>query len=211
MVFPMRPLGLTLDDAPMPDRLDGGGEGSCLPQSDAATHARHLRGLVDRYYEFVWRSLRRLGVAVGDVDDGVQSVFLTASRKLASIQSGSEKSFLFQTALRVAADSRRTVRRRREIPVEASPSLASRPDAEELVDLRRAWAELDAILEGMPLELRAVFVLFELDEMTTPEIAALLALPVGTAASRLRRARADFRARVTRMRATGLSAKGTLR
>jgi len=38
-----------------------------------------------------------------------------------------------------------------------------------------------------------VFVLFELEGMTTPEIAELIGIPLGTAASRLRRARETFR------------------
>jgi RNA polymerase sigma-70 factor (ECF subfamily) len=53
----------------------------------------------------------------------------------------------------------------------------------------------------MPLEARSVFVLFELEELTVPEIAAMLDLPIGTVASRLRRGRELFRAAATRMRA----------
>ena len=41
----------------------------------------------------------------------------------------------------------------------------------------------------MPLELKAVFILFELERMTTTEVAEVLGIPRGTAASRLRRAR----------------------
>jgi len=55
----------------------------------------------------------------------------------------------------------------------------------------------------MTLELRAVFVLFELEEMSTPEIADLLEIPTGTVASRLRRAREEFQKLVTRLRAKG--------
>ena len=60
---------------------------------------------------------------------------------------------------------------------------------------------LDRILEQMDLDLRAVFVLFELEELTTSEIAALLEIPTGTVASRLRRARETFEEQVTRFRA----------
>ena len=45
-------------------------------------------------------------------------------------------------------------------------------------------------------ELAEIFVLFELEDLTSPEIAALLEIPLGTVASRLRRARAEFRERV---------------
>ena len=46
-----------------------------------------------------------------------------------------------------------------------------------------------------------MFILFELEEMTMAEVAALLSLAPGTVASRLRRAREEFQAAVSRMRA----------
>jgi RNA polymerase sigma-70 factor (ECF subfamily) len=60
----------------------------------------------------------------------------------------------------------------------------------------------------MPIELRVVFVLFELEEMTTAEIATLLEIPSGTVASRLRRARETFEDHVARVRARRM-ARGT--
>jgi RNA polymerase sigma-70 factor (ECF subfamily) len=165
------------------------------PPAGAATADARLRALVDVHYDFIWRSLRRLGVADGDVDDAAQHVFLTAARKLDAIRAGCERSYLFQTAMRVASDHRRTRRRRREVPeVDGEEQAADdAPSGEELLDLRRARRRLDCVLDGLPLDLRAVFVLFELDEMTMAEIAVLLELPPGTVASRLRRARAEFR------------------
>jgi len=49
----------------------------------------------------------------------------------------------------------------------------------------------------MPVEQRAVFVLFELEEMSGEEIATLLAVPEGTVRSRLRLARRAFTKSVT--------------
>ena len=162
-----------------------------------------FREMVDAHYDFIWRSLRRLGVTQGDADDATQQVFVTAARKLAKIRVGSERSFLFQTALRTAADNRRTHRRRREVTTDEIPEndevLDHAPTAEFVVDLRRARRALDAILDDMPIELRAVFALFELEEVTMAEISVLLELPVGTVASRLRRARREFRERVARL------------
>lgn len=167
---------------------------------EAVTRDRQVRDLVDSHYEFVWRALRRLGVRDADVEDSVQRVFLVATRKLDAIRTGSERSFLFQTALRVAADGRRRDRRRREVPVsdddEGDTGVVCEP--EELVDMRRAREALDEILDGMDLDLRAVFTLFELDEMTLTEIAELLSIPRGTVASRLRRAKALFRQKASR-------------
>lgn len=167
------------------------------------TPDRRFREMVDAHYDFIWRSLRRLGVTQGDADDATQQVFVTAARKLAKIRLGSERSFLFQTALRTAADNRRTHRRRREVTADEIPEndevLDDAPTAEDVVDLRRARRALDAILDDMPIELRAVFALFELEEVTMAEISLLLELPTGTVASRLRRARREFRERVARL------------
>jgi RNA polymerase sigma-70 factor (ECF subfamily) len=181
--------------------------GAIRPNETALEDAssRRLRAIVDAQYDFVWRSLRRLGVPDPDIDDATQQVFVTVSRKLAAIRIGCERSFLFQTALRVSADSRRTRRRRREVAEDELTKRDEAPDpsppADDLVDLRRARQQLDDILDDMPLPLRAVFVLFELDGATLAEISVLLHVPAGTIASRLRRARLQFReaaARLTR-------------
>jgi RNA polymerase sigma-70 factor (ECF subfamily) len=54
------------------------------------------------------------------------------------------------------------------------------------------------ILDELSLDLRAVFVLHELEEQTIADIATILGIPPGTAASRLRRARTLFYERVAR-------------
>jgi len=121
---------------------------------------------------------------------------MVAARRLASILPGSERAFLFQTALRVAGTQRRTYARRREEMcepgIEVGDLLDRGPGTDELLSMRRARQQLDGILDQMPLELRAVFVLHELEEETMADIAVTLGIPAGTAASRLRRARALF-------------------
>jgi RNA polymerase sigma-70 factor (ECF subfamily) len=170
------------------------------PDSRAA--AGRLTGLVMEHSAFVWRSLVRLGVPRADAEDAAQQVFLVAARRLGDIESGREAAFLFSTALRIASRARRTQQRRREV-LEDAPCerVDPAPDPEEMMDRARARAMLDAILDTMPLEQRAVFVLFELEQMTTANIAALLDLPAGTVASRLRRAREHFQAAVRRIEA----------
>jgi RNA polymerase sigma-70 factor, ECF subfamily len=160
-----------------------------------------LRAMQDAHYEFVWRSVRRLGVAEADADDVTQRVFIIAAGKLAVIAEGSERAFLFAAALGEAGHVRRTYRRRSEVPSELGEAVDTAPNAEELVDRRRARAVLDEVLESLPLEVRAVFILFELEEMTLAQIAALLEIPLGTAASRLRRGRELFAAAISRLKA----------
>src|SRR5438105_327152 len=74
-----------------------------------------LRRLLDEYFDFIWRSLRRFGLSDDRADDAAQQVFMIASRKLATIQPESERSFLFGTAMRVASDIRRSAVYRREV------------------------------------------------------------------------------------------------
>ncbi|MBI2395523.1 MAG: sigma-70 family RNA polymerase sigma factor [Deltaproteobacteria bacterium] len=159
-----------------------------------------LRTLVETHFDFVWRSLRRLGVEDAALDDAVQQVWVVASRKREAIREGGAPSLLFAIAMRVASDARRAARRRRHV-TDDDAVLAALDDAplpDEYLDRGRARAVLDAMLEELPDDLRAVFVLFELEQATTPEIAELLTLPVGTVASRLRRARELFRAAAQR-------------
>src|SRR4051812_10966558 len=175
------------------------------PAPDAAPvvadHAR-LRRMLDESFDFIWRSLRRFGLSDDRADDAAQQVFIIASRKLDIIRPDSERSFLFGTAMRVASDMRRSAVSRREIahadPAADLADTSSTP--EELIDQRRARETLDTVLDAMDEDLRTVFVLFELEEMPTAEIASLLAIPPGTVASRLRRAREEFEVQIARIK-----------
>jgi len=194
---PAPPASARPADAARPD-----GERPAHPASARLADAARLRALVTDNIAFLWRSMIRLGVPRADADDAVQQVFLIASRKLADIAPGSERAYLFGAAFRIASRARRTHQRRREV-LEAEPleQVDPAPNAEDLVDRARARAALDAILDTMPLELRAVFVLFELEQLSIPDIAPMLEVPEGTAASRLRRAREHFQAAVRRLEA----------
>lgn len=171
-------------------------------ESSPPPSPERLAGLVRAHYSFVWRLLRRLGLGEGDADDAAQQVFLAASGRLNAVESERERSFLYGVALNVGARARRSLGRRREEPLEAaSERVAPEPNAEQLLERRQARALLDQLLDEMPEDLRVVFVLFELEELSTPQIAELCEIPVGTAASRLRRAREDFEERVARVEA----------
>ena len=128
---------------------------------------------------------------------------MIAARRIRDVMVGSERSFLFGTALRVAPETIRTARRQAQaLQAENAPEQRDEaPDPEELVARQRARAVLEEILLAMPLELRTVLVLFELEQLTKNEVAELLELPVGTAVSRLRRAREEFRAQLKRRNA----------
>lgn len=200
------------DSAPDSSELGTAATSSHVAAHDAETtrgRDARLTGIVRQHYAFVWRSLRRLGVPEADADDAAQRVLEVIARRLADIEPRAEKSFLFQTALRVASDLRRSRGRARTIADEDTLTRATddKPSPEEALDRKQARAELDMILDQLSLDLRAVFVLFELEEMSTNEIAALLSIPPGTVSSRLHRAREDFQAICARARAARSSGR----
>lgn len=152
------------------------------------------RALFESHFDFIWRLLRRQGLSAPDADDAAQQVFMIAAQKLDAIAEASARSFLYGTALRVAANARRGASRRREIveeTLDAREGGAAAPD--ERAELVRAWALLDELMAELPTELARVLALAEIEQVEVAEIAELEGIPVGTAASRLRRARASFR------------------
>src|SRR5258706_13855854 len=171
-------------------------------ETDALAFDERLAAFARDHFAYVWRVIRRLGVGEDDADDLAQVVFLGASKRLADIRPEAERSFLYKMAIHAVYKHRLTELRRREdlhedfdIRAEASQGF------EELVDRRRAREMLDNTVAAMPLDLRVVFVLFEVEGLSTTEIAEIVGIPAGTAASRLRRARADFEARIARFEA----------
>ena len=161
-----------------------------------------VRLLIERHFDFVWRSLRRLGVREADADDAAQEVFVVAARRLDDVLGDRERAFLFGTVVRVCSTRRRQARRHPEDPSGGGDEHpVSVPDPERLAELRQARVLLDDILNGMGPELRSVFVLAELEEHSVREIAEVSGIPEGTVSSRLRTAREKFRTAVERQRA----------
>ena len=175
-----------------------------------SAESARVEAFVREHHSFVWRVLRRCGLADADADDAAQQVFLTAAARLDAVARGSERAFLYRIAARVASNAHRTVRRRRETGgLESGDEPASLPGPDDLLDQRRARELLDRVLAELPEDLRDILVLFEIEGLRSPEIAEALAIPVGTVASRLRRARAELEERVARHRNRPL-AKGRL-
>ncbi|AKU94850.1 RNA polymerase sigma factor RpoE [Labilithrix luteola] len=171
---------------------------SSTPTRERAADMRtkvHIERLVNDHYDFVWRSARRLGVRSADLDDVVQEVFLVAADRVHEIKH--ELGFLFRTCMFVASHMRRSTQRRREVSDDAvlEFGMLDERTPEQSAETAEALAQLHAILEDMPETLRAVFVLFELEQFTMSEIAETLDIPPGTVASRLRKAREIFLAR----------------
>jgi RNA polymerase sigma-70 factor (ECF subfamily) len=171
-----------------------------LPTANGA-EAR-ARALVGEHFDFVWRLLRRLGVPESDADDAAQQVFIVGARRLADIPVGNERTFLYGSALRVAATMRRTSTRRERfihrVPTEPEEQV---PTPHDELERRQALAVLDRLLSVMADDLREVFVLCEIEELTAPAVASIVGVPIGTVSSRLRRARQSFSEALERLKA----------
>jgi RNA polymerase sigma-70 factor (ECF subfamily) len=174
-------------------RLDGTLDIPLLasPTRTSEMERARLRKAFDRNYAGVWRFLRRMGVAPDRADDAAQQVFLIALEALGRIHEGSERAFLYATAVRLVYGIRRSLQREfssNTLDLDASPV----PPPDQLTGQKRAREVLDSLIARMDDDHRAVFVLSEFEDFTTREIAGLLDIPVGTASSRLRRAREKF-------------------
>ena len=157
-----------------------------------------FRSLYEEHVGFVWRNLRRLGVAPSDVEDRVQEVFVVAHRRLGDYEERGHgpRAWLFQIVLRVASEWRRHKRRHPEdVDGGAAQDLEQiEPEQPDLVARREALDQLDAALATLDVDKRAVLVLHEIEEMTAPEISESLSLPINTVYSRLRVARQQLEA-----------------
>jgi RNA polymerase sigma-70 factor, ECF subfamily len=172
--------------------------GMGAPARDEAARRARLEGMFRAHHELVWRTLRRLGLGPEAAADAAQQAFLIATERLSDIRPGSERAFLFGTALRLARSAFRA-NRRVQLEDDMDERVHAGTRTEELVDRKRAIALADRVLAQMEPSLLTVFVLYELEGLSTPEIAEIIGKPLGTAASRLRRAREAFRSAAARL------------
>jgi RNA polymerase sigma-70 factor, ECF subfamily len=150
-------------------------------------------------FGYVWNTLRRLGVHDRDIEDLCHDVFVVVFRNLESYDARRPvRPWLFGIAFRVSSDYRRSARHRREVPGEREV-VCPAPPADEVMLRRERQRLVIRALEALELDRRAVFVMHDIDGHVMPDIAAALGVPLNTAYSRLRLARADFAAAVARL------------
>ena len=171
-----------------------------------------LRSLFQVHYRSIWRLLRRLGVRQSQLDDAAQEVFWVAARRLNDIVPGREHAFLYGVAIRVASNEiRRCAGAMPLVPLGEFPLLADdRPSAETQLAEHQARALLDHVLDRLPLDLRAVLVLRDVEGLEMKQIAEIEGIPLGTASSRLRRARDNFSEVARRLRLSLQAREGEL-
>jgi RNA polymerase sigma-70 factor (ECF subfamily) len=154
--------------------------------------------MMDTYCDFVRRVLRRARTPSGEIEDQVQLTFIAAARRLDDVSAGCEKAFLYRIAANNAAHAHRTLKRRSEVSeAEGVERVELLETPEQLTHVKKLRQSIDGILKQMETRARDVFVLQAFEDLDAPEIATLLGIPTGTVASRLRRARAEFRRRAS--------------
>jgi RNA polymerase sigma-70 factor (ECF subfamily) len=151
---------------------------------------------------FVWRALRRLGVREADVEDVCQEVFVVVHRRLGTFQGQSSvRTWVYGICIRVASDYRRRPHHAREQAMDEAPQLSVPAEQDTELDRRRALAWLDRVLETLDDQKRAVFVLYEIENVAMADVAAAAGCPVQTAYARLYAARKHVEAAAHREQA----------
>ncbi len=152
-----------------------------------------LAAIYRQHFTYVWHALRRMGVNNADLEDLTQEVFVVVHRRLHTYDTTRPlKPWLLGILFRVASDWRRRAFQYRETrpgDVDATDGAASpeqnAADAQNRALIMRALDTLD-------FDRRAVLVMHEFHDHPIPDIAAALGIPVNTAYSRLRLARAHL-------------------
>jgi len=169
-----------------------------------ATEPRSCLAGFQGEFDYLCRTLRRLGVRPEDIEDELHEVFLVLSRKWDEYDpSRPLRPYLFGIAFRVAAARRR--RRQRELPSVLDDLESGAPGPDQALEAAYARELVLRALARIPLARRGVFVMHDIDEIPMREIADALSLPIFTGYSRLRKARREFEAAVRALR------KGTVR
>ncbi len=150
--------------------------------------------------EFLWLTLQRLGVRRADCSDVVQNVLLVVHRKLHTYDGRAPlRAWLYGICVKEASTHRRRAWVRREQPASpeamaAAPLAAPGEDPERSLSAREQEARLEAMLDELDADKRAVLVMYEIEDFSCEEIASLHGIPLGTVHSRLHAARRRLRA-----------------
>ncbi len=159
-----------------------------------------FRDLYEAHCGYVWNTLRRLGVRERDLEDVAHEVFLAVYKRLADYDPARPlRPWLFGFCFRTASDYRGRAQYQRELVEGDVEVIDETPAADQQIEAHQRRTLVNAALDKIELGRRAVFVMHEIDGCAIPEVAAALGIPLNTAYSRLRLARADFADAVKRL------------
>lgn len=172
---------------------DGGPSVDTKPGTSELTFER----IYDERFRDVERWIRAFGGRSPDVADLAQEVFIVAFRRLSEFDGQNVGGWLYQITRRKMRDYRR-LSWVKHFFTERTASTFEPPSmrADQLAQLenREKQLLLERILNKLPAEQRAAFVLFELDGLTGAEIAEVQQVPINTVWARIYRARQKLQA-----------------
>lgn len=163
-----------------------------------------LGDIYEQNAEIVWRFLIHMGLSEADAEDVAQDVFIAVQRSLSGFEGRCTiRTWILRICVSCTRDHRGRAHRRREISNDewVAQQVDPSSDVAGAIELRQKQALLQRVLDGIDVEKREVFVLVELEEMSAPEIAEALGIPLGTVYSRLRAAREEFKEALARLAA----------
>ena len=165
------------------------------PQASRKSETHPSLAAFEREFDYIVRTLLRLGVARDDVEDLAHEVFLVLYQTWDRYDPERPlRPYLFGIAFRIAANHGRKRRREVVVPVMAVDDLA--PGPERALEASQARTLVLRALERVPLPRRAVLVMHDIDQVPMKEIASRLSIYRFTGYSRLRKARQEFAAAV---------------
>ncbi len=153
------------------------------------------------YGPYLWLTLQRMGIAASDLQDTMQETLIVVHRNIERYDPEARMSaWLFGICRRVAAGYRARAHRRYERLPGELPERSETVTPEQIAGQREARELMEGILSRLDPEKRAVFVMFEVEQLDCSEIAECVGVPVGTVYSRLHSARREIDAAVARLR-----------
>lgn len=156
--------------------------------------------IYDQYFLDVERWVRAFGGRSADVPDLAQDIFIVALRRLAEFDGQNVGGWLYQITRRKMRDYRRLswikhlFTERTTSTCQWSPAMAANQLAQ--LEQQERTALMDKMLNALPAEQRAAFVLFELEGLSGAEIAGLQQVPINTVWARIYRARHKLQSRL---------------
>jgi RNA polymerase sigma-70 factor (ECF subfamily) len=153
------------------------------------------------YFDFVWSVARRLGTPHESIDDLVQEVFIVIHAKLDTLERPEAlRSWIYSIVRRTVSSQRRAKRANANLGIAAPlvDVVSREPTPLEHTEKHAGLELLARLMDELDEPKREVFALVELEELSIPEVAEALDIPLNTAYSRLRAARQAFEAALAR-------------
>lgn len=163
-----------------------------------------LAEVYDDQFDYVWRSLVRLGAPAGELADLSADVWATVALVWSDPQRGYDASrplrpWLFTITFRTWVDRHRRLRLEQKVMIPAlEEPVGPGPSPERRAELHQLAVRL---LDGLPEDQRAVLFFAEVEQMTAAEIALEMKLDKSRVEHLLRMARTTLEERVKRLRA----------